>query len=295
MHTLIKQLLFTIFTSYLVISFTACSSTPSVSDNALQEPLGEDIPAYFSAHYMTPQNLEKKLKNAGFQIAAEYHSKSLQAACKKCTIVVFTNDTLLQEASKQNRGFIATLRILVDEKHHKLHIMNPLYFAKAFMQEDFDYILYKKIQKNLLSLFENIKASKDAYLYDALTNYHFMMAMPGYEDMITLASGVDTKEIVRRADNYKKGKYVIYKLKLNNNSYLYGYDLTPKTTKFIKKTGLQNAEILPYQILVKDSEAKMLNVKYYLALAYPKLTMGEFMNIATLPGAIERDLKRPFK
>ncbi len=35
--------------------------------------------------------------------------------------------------------------------------------------------------------------------------------------------------------------------------------------------------------------------KFYLAVSYPQLSMGQFMRIATVPGAIERDLKKPFE
>jgi hypothetical protein len=38
-----------------------------------------------------------------------------------------------------------------------------------------------------------------------------------------------------------------------------------------------------------------LSAKYFIAISYPLLTMSEFMTIATVPGAIENDLKKIFK
>ena len=88
---------------------------------------------------------------------------------------------------------------------------------------------------------------------------------------------------------------VVFKLELPNGSTLVGVDLDKRTKKFVKKIGTQNAEILPYTILIEDGKATALAAKYYIAISYPMLTMGEFMTIATVPGAIEKDLEKPFK
>ncbi|MEJ2469009.1 MAG: hypothetical protein P8Y51_08120, partial [Campylobacterales bacterium] len=65
--------------------------------------------------------------------------------------------------------------------------------------------------------------------------------------------------------------------------------------QFIHVLGTQNAEILPYTILIEDGNATALEAKYYIAISYPLLTMTEFMNIASVPGAIEEELERPFR
>jgi hypothetical protein len=38
-----------------------------------------------------------------------------------------------------------------------------------------------------------------------------------------------------------------------------------------------------------------MDAKYYIALSYPLLTMTEFTTIATVPGAISKELAKPFK
>ena len=65
--------------------------------------------------------------------------------------------------------------------------------------------------------------------------------------------------------------------------------------KFIKKIGRANASVLPYCISIEDSKATALAAKYYLAISYPLLSMGEFMTISTVPGAIKQDLTKAFK
>ncbi|MEA1919779.1 MAG: hypothetical protein U9N52_08070, partial [Campylobacterota bacterium] len=121
-----------------------------------------------------------------------------------------------------------------------------------------------------------------------------MMGMPYYEDPSTLAEG-EQAELLAKADGYKKGKNVIFKLELSKSSTLYGYKLGKKTSKFVKKIGTQNAGILPYCVLVENGVAKALSAKYYIAISYPQLSMSDFMGIATVPGAVEKDLKKAFK
>jgi hypothetical protein len=68
-----------------------------------------------------------------------------------------------------------------------------------------------------------------------------------------------------------------------------------RTNGFVKKIGAQNGQILPWAVLIEGGQAKALSAKYFIAISYPLLTMNEFMTIATVPGAIENDLKKIFK
>jgi len=84
-------------------------------------------------------------------------------------------------------------------------------------------------------------------------------------------------------------------MKLSETSTLMGYDLAKRTKRFVKKIGRANAAILPYCIAIENGQAQALNAKYYIALSYPLLDMGGFMGIATVPGAITKDLEKAFK
>lgn len=279
----------------LPLLFTACS-TLSTGGEAIEmkEPIGEKVAAYFHAEHMSVEDTKAALEEAGFEIVTEYRSEAFKKGCKKGTVIIATNAALKAEGAKESRGFAAIIRLLVDDKRKQVSFTNPLYFAKSFMQEEYDYTLFQTVQNDLRKAFPSMKPSKDSFAYDELDTYHFMMGMPYYEDMVVVGEGT-TESLLKKAQRYKKGKFLVFKLKLSENSYLLGYDLDVKTSKFIKKTGSQNAEVLPYTILIENGKAKILNAKYYLAISYPQLTMGEFMNIATVPGAIEKDLEKPFK
>jgi hypothetical protein len=124
--------------------------------------------------------------------------------------------------------------------------------------------------------------------FDDLGDYHFMMSMPYYEDNLVLAEGKN-EDLLKKAKNKK----VIFEIKLKN-SVLLGYDLSSDTKSFVETIGRTNAEVLPYTIMIENGKATALHAKFYLAISYPLLTMGEFMTIVNTPGAIEDELKEPF-
>jgi hypothetical protein len=119
--------------------------------------------------------------------------------------------------------------------------------------------------------------------------------MPYYEDMIKIGSADSTEELLKRIQAYEGGKNLIFTQRLSKDRVLVGIELDKRTSKFIKKTGHENALLLPYPVLLEDGEAKILDPKYYIAISYPMLKMSEFMKIATVPGAIEVDSEKLFK
>ncbi len=277
--------IFLVLVVSLLLTLTGCSSKSIVAQAS--EPEG-DVATYLVGAYMDVQTASETLKNAGFDVLAEYKS------FKKGKTLVFTNNALKNEGAKKGRGFASVLRLLVDKERKQISITNPVYFTKAFMQADYTHQVAVKILASLNKAFPGLKDSEDKWEYSDLAGYHFMMGMPYYEDVDILGKG-DQAELITKVDNYKKGKNVIFKLKISDTSTLYGCALGKKTSKFVKKIGTQNSNILPYCILIENGEAKALNAKYYIAVSYPQLSMSEFMKIATVPGAIEKDLKKPFK
>ena len=121
-----------------------------------------------------------------------------------------------------------------------------------------------------------------------------MGSMPYYQDSIVIGEG-ETEALLQKAQTYKKGSQHLFTIKIAEGKYLVGYNLGKRTAKFPEKIGIENAGLLPYTILIENNEARILAPKFYLAVSYPQLTMGQFMKIATVPGAIEKDLAKPFK
>ena len=250
----------------------------------------EEVYAYLRGQAMTSEEVSAKLSAAGFEVIGSY----LVNKKNKLETVVYTNDALKSMASKEGRGFAAIGRILIDGTNKQISISNPVYFGKAFMQDDADYSALKGIKDTLTGTFPGLKPSSDKWEYDELAGYHFMVGMPYYEDSDVIGEG-KTAELLKKAESYKKGKSHLFTLKIAEGKYLVGYNLSKRTAKFTEKIGIDKAGLLPYTILIENDEARSLAAKYYLAVSYPQLTMGEFMKIATVPGAIEKELAKPFK
>ncbi|CAA6808845.1 MAG: Unknown protein [uncultured Sulfurovum sp.] len=243
------------------------------------------VSAYLRGPFMEVTEVEKVLKSAKFN-----HIASLPInKDKTLTSVIFTNNELVTLASKSNRGFIASLRVLVDTKEKTISITNPLYMSKGFLQEHYDDKVANKTLVQLIEAFSNLTNSEDSLKFQLLPKYQFMQGMPKYENMIEVASGDDLLEKI------KENKRVLFTQTLSNGSTLIGIQLSKRTNKFIKRIGRNNASILPYPILIEEGKAKILDPKYYISFMYPKLTMSEFMKIATIPDAMKKDCERVFK
>ena len=275
----------------LLLSFSGCSSKEATaSDGVATKPAEAVVSTYLVGAYVDADAAQDKLTEAGFDVVAAYKVDKKG----QYTSIVFTNAAMKASANKADRGFAAVLRLLINNEKQEVSITNPVYFGKAFMQDEFDYQAALTIEKSLAGAFGELKGSEDKWEFDGLAGYHFMMGMPYYEESAVLAEG-DNAALLEKAKTYKKGKNLIFELSLGEGRTLLGYGLGKKTSKFVKKIGYQNAQILPYTVLIEDGKAKMLAAKYYIAISYPRLSMGEFMTIASVPGAIEKDLAKPFK
>ncbi|MEA3492032.1 MAG: hypothetical protein U9R27_09055 [Campylobacterota bacterium] len=261
----------------------------SSGDTKVGEVKNSRVSTYLRGPLMSVDAVKKSLTDSGFTIlsAATIDKKG------QLTSIVFTNDALAKMANKENRGFAASLRVLVDEKNKQISITNPLYIARGFLQDDFDADAVKPVLENVRKAFPDLKDSDDMLKFHLLPKYHFMISMPYYEDMITIAKGDSTQALLAKAK--AKSKNIVFIQSLSKDRVLIGIKLGKRTSKFVKKIGVKNGALLPYPVLIEDGEAKILDPKYYIAMMYPMLKMSEFMTISTVPGAIEQDSENLFR
>jgi len=245
------------------------------------------VSAFLTFKIIPIEVIRENLKKNNFSILTEYKvdKKGL------ITSIVFTNKAITKNASKNERGFAGTLRLLINKQSGIISITNPVYLMKAFLQEDYNNLLAQQTLKTLNNTFSNLENSKDIVKYTKLDHYRYMDNMPYYQDMEVIASGSNQKLL----ENARKSKKVIYEHILENGSVAIGIELSKRTRKFVKKIGYQNAGLLPYPILIENNQAKTLAPQYYIALMYPMLNMTQFMSIASIPGAILKDCNRVFK
>ena len=246
------------------------------------------ISAYLVGKYISVNSAKSTLSRAGYDIVASYEP------LENGTTILFTNKILKAQASKEGHAYAAILRLFIDKEEDRISITNPIYFGKAFMQDDFILDVYQNELNNIKANFHDLEDSEGELSFTTLSNYHFMMSMPYYRDMLELGEG-NNGNLVEKLKSYKNSKYFVFELKLSDSSTLIGYDLERETKKFVTKIGRNNAAVLPYCISIENSKARALAPKYYLAISYPSLTMNQFTTIATVPEAIIEELSKPFQ
>ena len=231
------------------------------------------------------KDAKAKILKAGFDIVKVYHINKRRSLVS----IVFTNDELKKMASKNDRGFAGTLRLLIDKKDKIIAITNPLYITKAFLQNNFDRKNADRLLTSITKEFSGLKNSLDKVKFQVLSKYQFMNGMPFYKDMVEVGNGSNL------LDKLKNNKKVAFVLNLDKDSTLVGVKLSKRTKKFPKKIGLTNAGMLPYPVLIENGKAMILDPKYYISVMYPNLKMEEFMTIATVPEAIIKDCSKVFR
>jgi len=242
-------------------------------------------PTYKIAAYVDVATAKAKLTEAGFEVVGTY------APFEKGTTVLFTSAALKAAATKPGRGFAAVGRLLVDDERQQVHIANPVYFGKAFLQDDYNEATATAALASLEKSFGPSKDSDDGMEFSKLAGFHFMIGMPYYEDMGTVGKGA-TADLVARA---KAAKGTAGVVQLGADSYLAFVELDSRTSSFVKKIGTEKSELLPWAVLIENGEAKALKAEYYIALSYPLLDLGGFANIMTAPAAVIKSLEKTFK
>jgi hypothetical protein len=245
------------------------------------------VTAYLHAPLMDAAVVQKKLEEAGFEVLTKFNTEKKG----KVVSLVYTSPAMQKAAAKDTRGFAGTLRVVVDQKNKLVNISNPIYVMKAFMQKEYDAKVAEETLKKIRSVFPELKESTEVVKFLALERYRFMENMPYYQDMKVVKKGKNA-DLLKKA---KKSKKVVYEQKLENGSIIVGVELGKRTSKFVKKIGYQNSGLLPYPILIEKGEAKILAPQYYIAVMYPMLKMSKFMTIATVPGAITKDIDKIFR
>jgi len=280
---------FQAFSLLLMLFLSACATKSSSNVQTSSMPSHDEmVPAYYYAEYAETEKVKERLESAGFEIVSDY------PVTEKSETIIVTDDELKAVATAPGRGFAAIQRILVDREHQRVSVSNPVYFGRAFLQDDFDIAKANSVTEKLREALGTLTPSPDEYEFGALADYQFMVGMPMYQEPFVLGEG-NNSVLLDKLRTFNDGDSVVFTLDLGNDRTLVGYVLSKQTSGFVSKIGTQNAEILPYTILIENGRATALAAKYYLAISYPLLSMGEFMTIATVPGAIERELEQPFK
>ena len=146
--------IFAILAIALCIGFSGCSYKSAASDLS-NVPAEKELSAYLIGAESDVATAKAALEVAGFEVIAEHKMK------RAGTTLVFTNDALKAMANKPTRSFAAVQRLFVDEKRKQISITNPVYFGKAFMQDEYNHVISNGILEALNKAFPALKPNAD--------------------------------------------------------------------------------------------------------------------------------------
>jgi len=256
---------------------TTITATVLLITNATAYDFGstpKTISAQFVAPAQTLDSVKKKLTENGFKIL------STTNIIDGHDVLAITNDEL-----KATNTYMAAIHVSVNGSD--VRVQNPSYLGAAFLGDKYKYGQFKATVNALEKALGSLKDSKQKTDFDDLEDYNFMMGMPKVDDTITIKEGKDLASKVSDA---------AYTLTLPNGNVLVGHKLSKKTNEFLKTVNEENnAQILPYESMVFKDEVQILDPKFYLALSLPKLSMGQFMKIASVPDDIETEITKAYK
>ena len=260
------------------------------------------------------EKVATQLEQNGIKVVGQYQP----ANDKNRAVIVFTSPELETSIKKIGglTGFAATLRVGITSENGKTVVSytNPIYWGNAYFRTNFDAVagnyatLTQKLEKAMKSagIFVGKSfGSKSGLAAKELRKYHYMIAMPYFEDVVTLGSFDSYGAAVSKIDaNLKKG---VLNVKLVSKVSIPGKELTlynlalsgeKGESKFLPIIDINQPKqtaFLPYEMLVSGNKVLMLHGRYRIALSFPDLTMVTFTKIMSAPDDIENLLKQLVK
>lgn len=259
----------------------------------------------------TQAKVAAQLQENGMEVIGQYQP----AKDNNRAIIVFSSPELEAAVRKTGglTGFASSLRVGITQEKGKIQVTytNPYYWGNACFRDDFTAVssnytaLSAKLEKTMKacgSFIGTSFGSKNGLSVKDLRKYHYMIAMPYFEDVVVLKEFSSHAEAVAKMDaRLKKG---IATVKLVSKKSIPGKDLTLYTlalsgekgeSKFLPIIDLSSPKhtcFLPYEVLVNGNKVVMLHGRFRIALSFPDLTMGTFTKIMSTPGDIENLMKQ---
>ncbi len=235
---------------------------------------------------------KQALIGGGFQIVGEYSPYA------GAHILVVTNAGLKKVAAASDfGGYGAGIRVALTQVNDQVQTayVNPLYMQHIYrMKGDLS-----GVAAALKKVFGKQKdfGKKEGMTAKKLSEYHYMLGMPYFDDHIELAAYADHQSALTQVEKglaASKAVNKVYRIDIpGKKESVFGVAIiegkgADKTVMAATDTGdLRHTAHLPYELLVSGNKAYMLHGKFRIAQSFPDLGMGTFMKISGAPDAIE--------
>jgi len=250
--------------------------------------------------------VENKLTEAKFEIVGQYEPYT------GAKVIVVTSDRLKEAATKSTfGGYGAVQRVAITDNGDGkvVSYTNPTYWANAYQMNDDLIDVGIKLETALGNGGEF--GSKKGLTKKKLRKYHYTMFMPYFTDPVLLAKYDNHEQAVSAVEAGLKGEKgeqnetkFVYRVDIaKTNESLFGMQVLGKSdgadaklmstlNELTKKAeNPDHTAYMPYEILVSGKKVYMLAGKFRIAIAFPDLSMLQFMKIRGAPDGIAKAAK----
>lgn len=243
------------------------------------------------------------LNDAGFTVAGQY------SPLDNANVLVVTSPELLENAAASAKGgYGAGQRVSVTERDGKTEVafINPLYIQYAYRMEAEMQEIYDALSAALGN--EELYGAKKKMTAKKLGKYHYMMAMPYFDDPMKLGS-FDNHEAALAAVEEglaAEGDALtrVYRIDIpGKEQTVFGVGMKAVSDgkkaldvdeehqlSIVDFEGYSKVAYFPYEILVDGNAVEALPMKFRMAVHFPDLPMtGKhgFTKLMSAPGAVE--------
>ncbi len=232
------------------------------------------------------------LEGSEFEIVGEY------VPYEGVEVFVITSESLKNTASKSTMGGLGAVERVAVTADRVIYT-NPMYWAQGFRLNDDLSGIRTSLEKILGNSLEF--GSEEGLSSKELRKYHYMMAMPYFDDPVKLARYDDHNKAVETVEaGLKAGKgntVFVYRVDIpGGKETVFGMGLKGnhdgadrKAMSVLNTFTGENKHLayFPYEILVSSGKVLMLHGKFRIAISFPDLSMGQFMKIRGAPGGIK--------
>ncbi|PCI68357.1 MAG: hypothetical protein COB38_08935 [Gammaproteobacteria bacterium] len=238
---------------------------------------------------------KSKLQENGFRLLGEY------SPLENTVIIAITNDELLKVASSTEfGGYGAVIRVAVTKTSSGIQLshVNPVYMSFVYQMESLSGVVTSL--ETALGKAESFGSEK-GLTKKSLKGYQYMMFMPEFDDHDELGS-FDSHASALQAVKSKLASgslplTKVFEIKIpGKDEVLIGVGIKEGdgSDSFIMKTidvsDKKHSAHLPYGVLISGNKVYSQAGKFRIALAFPDLGMGQFMDISDAPDGIKDSL-----
>lgn len=273
---------------------------------ALSAPFAGAVSPYFWGENLPPatlaesmKSIEQKLAAGGFSVIGRHQPKELVGHGS----VIVTDAELVKAIAGMGGTAIvaAPIRIGVNQAG-AVSYTNPEYWYRAYLRDD-----YAKLAPQVQAAQQRLKkalGSGAAFGGDVapgdLGQYRYMASMEQFDSFRNTLLQAPSFDVAVKTirDNLAKGvgkTAAVYEVVLPaSRQAVFGVALQDASrgegwwVNKLGADGVKHMAALPYEIFVADNKIYALYGRYRIALAWPSLSMGEFMNIRYAPDVIEK-------